>query len=234
MAPSRKRKKTAEDKEQETFRKRRGGLTKKAHELSHFTKTDLYLVMFRGGRYYVYSSADRDGWPPSQSDIVSAGNAFLADGNADLQDTNYPPSERKGPSDFKAAAFPARRKRPSASQLNGGASPESSLDFSSTSWTGELAGNTPSTQPSGQSERNQSKPEKPAEHSGRGPAASVGLDPARSVAGELGKCDTRDGREPDVGKPEHDQTHARRHKFIIPKLPKLPQLFDPGTWRHLE
>ena len=71
MAPSRKRQKTAEDKEQETFRKRRGGLTKKAFEVSYFTNTELYLLMFRGGRYYVFSSTDRDGWPPSQSDIVS-------------------------------------------------------------------------------------------------------------------------------------------------------------------
>ena len=76
MAPSSKRQKTAEDKEQETFRKRRRGLQKKTHELSRFTNTDSYLVMFREGRYYLYSSVNRDGWPPSQSDIVSTRTAF--------------------------------------------------------------------------------------------------------------------------------------------------------------
>ena len=97
------------------------------------------------------------------------------------------------------------------------------------SWTGELAGNTPSTQGSEPSERNRSKLEKQAEYSDRGPAARVGLEPAEFVAGEQGKCDTPDGREPYVGKPELDQTHARRRKFIIPKLPVFPQLFGPRT-----
>ena len=77
MAPPSKRQKTAEDKEQETFRKRSYGVMKKIHELSIFTNTDLYLVMLREGKFKTYSSVERDGWPPSQSDIVSTWDTFL-------------------------------------------------------------------------------------------------------------------------------------------------------------
>ena len=77
MAPPSKRQKTAEDREQETFRKRSNGVMKKIHELSIFTNTDLYLVMLREGKFKTYSSVERDGWPPSQSDIVSTWDTFL-------------------------------------------------------------------------------------------------------------------------------------------------------------
>ena len=56
--------------ERERFRKRRKSLIKKANELSILCNTDLYLVMYQSGRYYIYSSTDRQGWPPNRNDLV--------------------------------------------------------------------------------------------------------------------------------------------------------------------
>ena len=56
--------------ERERFRKRRKGLFKKADELSILCHADLYLVIYQGGSYYTYSSTKRQGWPPSENDLV--------------------------------------------------------------------------------------------------------------------------------------------------------------------
>ena len=56
--------------ERERFRKRRKGLVKKANELSFLCHTDLYLMMYQGGKYYIYNSTKKEGWPPSEKDLV--------------------------------------------------------------------------------------------------------------------------------------------------------------------
>ncbi len=70
MEQVKKRPRTTANKEQETFHKRKRGIQKKAHELSTFTKTDVYQVIFRDDQYYTFTSAVRDNWPPSNADIV--------------------------------------------------------------------------------------------------------------------------------------------------------------------
>lgn len=52
------------------FNKRRRSLFKKANELSVKTNTELHIVMHRGGRYFTYNSTDRQGWPPTEDDMV--------------------------------------------------------------------------------------------------------------------------------------------------------------------
>ena len=52
------------------FNKRRRSLFKKAHELSVKTSTELYIVLHRGGRYFTYTSTDRQGWPPNENEVV--------------------------------------------------------------------------------------------------------------------------------------------------------------------
>lgn len=56
--------------EREKFRKRSKNLFKKANELSRMCNTDLYLILYREGKYHTYSSTDRQGWPPSSTDLV--------------------------------------------------------------------------------------------------------------------------------------------------------------------
>ncbi|KAL8696245.1 MAG: hypothetical protein Q9201_007754 [Fulgogasparrea decipioides] len=55
----------------EKFRKRRSSLLKKADELAYMCQTDVYLILYRGDKFYTYSSTDRDDWPPSEEEMVS-------------------------------------------------------------------------------------------------------------------------------------------------------------------
>ena len=43
---------------------------KKANDLASLCHTDLYLVIYKGERYYTYSSTNREAWPPSEKDMV--------------------------------------------------------------------------------------------------------------------------------------------------------------------
>lgn len=56
----------------EKFRKRRCNLMKKADELAYMCQADVYLVMYRGDKFYSYSSTDREEWPPSEEEMVSS------------------------------------------------------------------------------------------------------------------------------------------------------------------
>ncbi|KXS98140.1 hypothetical protein AC578_9399 [Pseudocercospora eumusae] len=51
------------------FYKRNMGLRKKAHELAMLCKVQVYLVVQRRGQFYVYTSHEHHGWPPSQEQI---------------------------------------------------------------------------------------------------------------------------------------------------------------------
>ena len=55
----------------EKFRKRSSSFFRKANELSQVAEADIYVVIRRDDKYYIYKSTDRPGWPPSQQDIVS-------------------------------------------------------------------------------------------------------------------------------------------------------------------
>ena len=52
------------------FNKRRRSLFKKVNERSVKTDMKLYIVMYRGGRYFTYNSTDRPGWLSSRKDVV--------------------------------------------------------------------------------------------------------------------------------------------------------------------
>ncbi len=54
----------------ENYRKRRNTFIKKAHELALKYSADVYLVLRRDNKYHIYTSNDRDGWPPSKADLV--------------------------------------------------------------------------------------------------------------------------------------------------------------------
>lgn len=54
----------------EKFRKRSGSLLKKADELAYICPTDVYQILYRGKKFYTYSSTDRDDWPPSEEKVV--------------------------------------------------------------------------------------------------------------------------------------------------------------------
>lgn len=86
--------------QREKFRKRIKCLQKKADELSQ-TAADIYLVIHREHRYYVYQSTEREGWPPSQEELVS----FIA-ASSDFEinrykRANYPPTIIRKPTGFE-------------------------------------------------------------------------------------------------------------------------------------
>lgn len=57
--------------EREKFRKRKSSLMRKVNEISYLCQADIYLVMYRKGKYYTYSSTTRPAWPPNEETIVS-------------------------------------------------------------------------------------------------------------------------------------------------------------------
>lgn len=56
----------------EKFRKRRRSLLRKANELSKLTETDVYLVLGRGDRLFIYNSSNDLSWPPQKADLVGS------------------------------------------------------------------------------------------------------------------------------------------------------------------
>ena len=58
--------------EREMFRKRKTCHLKKANELAQKCSADVYMVIYRKGRYYTYSSTERKGWPPDDETVVSS------------------------------------------------------------------------------------------------------------------------------------------------------------------
>ena len=66
----------ARRREREMFRKRRGVHIKKSNELAQKCAADVYVVLLRQGKYYTYSSTDRLGWPPNETDIVSSRDLY--------------------------------------------------------------------------------------------------------------------------------------------------------------
>ncbi|KAL8641808.1 MAG: hypothetical protein Q9228_001426 [Teloschistes exilis] len=71
----------------EKFRKRSGSLLKKADELAYMCQTDVYLILYRGNKFYTYSSTDRDDWPPSEEEM----------------NRHYPLRDHRGPEDVRAS-----------------------------------------------------------------------------------------------------------------------------------
>ena len=52
------------------YRKRRRTCIKKAHELAIRCSADVYLAVCKGGKFFIYKSTDRQGWPPAHNDLV--------------------------------------------------------------------------------------------------------------------------------------------------------------------
>ncbi|KAK0653620.1 hypothetical protein DIS24_g5924 [Lasiodiplodia hormozganensis] len=53
----------------ERYRKRVTNFLRRAHEISSQFGADIYVVAYRDGKYHVFSSSDRDGWPPTAEKI---------------------------------------------------------------------------------------------------------------------------------------------------------------------
>ncbi|KAF8458188.1 hypothetical protein BGX38DRAFT_651437 [Terfezia claveryi] len=54
------------------FRKRWLGLFKKPFELGHFCHADIYLLVRRDGKCYVYKSVEAASWPPPLESLVGS------------------------------------------------------------------------------------------------------------------------------------------------------------------
>lgn len=52
------------------FCKRKGSLMKKANELAELCETDIYVLLARKNKYYVYKSKEKQNWPPAAEIIV--------------------------------------------------------------------------------------------------------------------------------------------------------------------
>lgn len=52
-------------------RRRRQTLFKKADELRNECGAEIYIVIFKHGRYFTYTSTQNPMWPPSKDEIVS-------------------------------------------------------------------------------------------------------------------------------------------------------------------
>ena len=59
------------------FRKRHHTLRKKAHEVAKICNAHVYVVVLFNGQFHVYKSHNHRGWPPTQDQIVSLGNAVV-------------------------------------------------------------------------------------------------------------------------------------------------------------
>lgn len=54
----------------EKFRKRKVSCLKKVHELGSLCQAEVYILIFRNGKYYTYKSTNQPDWPPPDSEIV--------------------------------------------------------------------------------------------------------------------------------------------------------------------
>lgn len=54
----------------ERYRKRIMNFLRRAHEIAAQFGADIFVVAHKDGRYYAFSSSDRDGWPPTAEQIV--------------------------------------------------------------------------------------------------------------------------------------------------------------------
>lgn len=69
-----------EKKIKEKFRKRKGSLMRKANELAELCGTDVYVLLARENRHYVYKSKEEQSWPPAAEVIVRysiSGDIFI-------------------------------------------------------------------------------------------------------------------------------------------------------------
>ena len=55
----------------EKFYKRSLSWFSKGNELAQLTEADIYMVAYRNGKYYIYKSIDRPGFPPTEEEIVN-------------------------------------------------------------------------------------------------------------------------------------------------------------------
>ena len=54
----------------EKFRKRKNNILKKGDELQLLCEADVYILLYRKGRYYTYKSTDQPSWPPPLEKMV--------------------------------------------------------------------------------------------------------------------------------------------------------------------
>ena len=55
----------------EKFRKRKNNILKKGDELRLLCGADVYILLCRKGRYYIYNSTNQPSWPPPPEKIVN-------------------------------------------------------------------------------------------------------------------------------------------------------------------
>jgi hypothetical protein len=83
-----------------TVRKRRRTLLKKAHDFHKLCSAEVFLVIYKNSKFYVYSSNDKNTmWPPPLSDIVSIDFPPSSSTSSDIsQQLTYPLPELYRPS----------------------------------------------------------------------------------------------------------------------------------------
>ncbi|KAI9732147.1 MAG: hypothetical protein M1834_004243 [Cirrosporium novae-zelandiae] len=82
----------SEKRGRERFRRRKINLLKKAHEMKLMCEAEVYLVIHRNERYYVYNSSDCPQWPPPDDGLNKV----------------YPVPTRFGPKDFETLSSPTQ------------------------------------------------------------------------------------------------------------------------------
>ena len=87
----------------EKFRKRKNNILKKGDELRLLCGADVYILLYRKGRYYTYKSTDQPFWPPLLEKIVrTLENCFYIMYRMlkHMQDQSYPLPIKITPTEF--------------------------------------------------------------------------------------------------------------------------------------
>ena len=85
----------------EAIRRRRETLFRKADELGKMSDAHIYILVYDGGRYYLYSSRDEPSWPPSKEHIVYLIHPPDMIHTNEMQNRSFPIPKKRTPADFR-------------------------------------------------------------------------------------------------------------------------------------
>ena len=83
----------------EKYRKRLDSVFHKANQLNQLTKADIFVVAFFKGRFSVYNSTKKPGWPPKEETLVRFIYLAMLQANK-CQKAYFPESNYRGPDDY--------------------------------------------------------------------------------------------------------------------------------------
>jgi hypothetical protein len=90
--------------QREKTRKRRETLLRKADDFHKLCDTDVYMVLYKQNKFYVYTSQkNKPAWPPALTEIVRA-STHLGEGKLTLLDARIPGTEYIHAGDLRSAA----------------------------------------------------------------------------------------------------------------------------------